>query len=361
MTDEKRIASLSTYTLLGRSGLRVSQLCLGTMTFANEAWGCDARTSEEIFDRYLEAGGNFIDTADLYSGGESEKLLGQLMSTRTNRDRLVLATKFNFSRDKSDPNAGGNSRKHLHDALDASLERLQTDYIDLYWMHAWDTFTPLEEVLDTLDELVRHGKIRYYGFSDTPAWYVGKVCGLAQAGGRIPPIALQLEYSLAVRDIEREFVPAAQHMGLGICPWSPLASGLLTGKYQRGEMGEGRLKAMKNAGNPVFEKLTDRNFDIVDALVEVADGLGRHPAQVALNWCATQPGMTSTIIGATKMSQLESNLGALEFDLPDDARKRLDDASAIDPGTPYMFYDEPLYTMSNGENPVVAEPPGFRG
>lgn len=330
------------------------------MTFGNESWGNDAALSEKIFLRYLEAGGNFIDTADLYAGGKSEEILGELIERHRCRSRVVLATKFNFSGDPTNPNAGGNSRKHIFDAVEASLRRLRTDYIDLYWMHAWDTLTPPEEVAQTLTSLIESGKIRYYGFSDTPAWYVGHVCGLGRAGSVLAPIALQLEYSLVVRDIEHEFVPAAQHLGLGICPWSPLASGLLTGKYKRGELKEGRLHAVKDSANPVFDKLTERNFDIVDVLVETAQSIDRTPAEVALNWITKRPGITSTIIGATSLKQLESNLRALETDLPTALVNRLEEASRGAPMTPYMFFDGPLQRMSLGENPVRREPTWFR-
>ncbi len=360
MSDNKQIESLATYYCLGRSGLRVSPLCLGTMTFGNEGWGADEKTSRQIYNRYLEAGGNFIDTADLYSGGESERLLGKFFKEDKNRDRIVLATKFNFNAIKSDPNAGGNHRKHIREAVEASLQRLQTDYIDLYWMHAWDTVTPVEEVMSTLNSLVEQGKIRYIAFSDTPAWYVGAAAMLADQKGWARPIALQLEYSLSCRDIEYEFVDLAQNMDVAICPWSPLAGGLLTGKYTRDKTPEGRLKELKDSGNPIFKKLTERNFKIVDVLVEVAKQAGRPPAEVALNWVARRPGVTSTLIGATKIEQLESNLQALEFDLPQDALKRLDEAGRPGEMTPYMFYQGHLKGMTFGERPVHREPPWFR-
>ncbi len=357
---DPRIDSLARYYLLGRSGLRVSPLCLGTMTFGNEKWGHDDAVARRIFDRYIEAGGNFFDTADAYGGGRSEELVGQFAQDAKNRDCLVIATKFNFSRRPADPNAGGNGRKHIMEAVHASLRRLRTDYIDLYWMHAWDTLTPVEEVVSTLDGLVRSGKIRHYGFSDTPAWYVGKAHGLAESSGLERPIALQLEYSLVAREIESEFVPAAQNLGMGITPWSPLASGLLTGKHKRGQLAEGRLKTMSEAPNPVFHKTSDRNFQIVDVLVEVAKEVGRSPAEVALNWVTKRPGVTSTIIGARSAEQLESNLVALEFDLPEAALAKLDEVSALPKQTPYVFFEGVLRQASNGERPVAAEPPWFR-
>ena len=211
--------NLNDYITLGRSGLRVSPLCLGTMTFGTEwGWGAEEKTSREVFDRYVDAGGNFIDTADFYTGGHSEELLGKFISERGVRDRVVLATKFTFNGDAGNPNAGGNGRKNIYRALDGSLRRLQADYIDLYWLHAWDTVTPVEEVISTLNDLVRAGKIRHYGFSDTPAWYVARAQTLAEKEGKERLVALQLEYSLVERNIEREHIPAAQELGLGITP-----------------------------------------------------------------------------------------------------------------------------------------------
>jgi aryl-alcohol dehydrogenase-like predicted oxidoreductase len=361
-TQDPRISSLVSYALLGRSGLRVSPLCLGTMTFRNPGWGSDDATARKIYNRYLEAGGNFLDTADLYSGGESEKILGEWIKADGSRDRLVLATKFNFCCRPGDPNAGGNSRKHIMESVEASLRRLQTDYIDLYWMHAWDTVTPLEEVMAALATIVEQGKVRYIGFSDTPAWYVGAAQTLAQLRGWAPLCALQLEYSLVCRDIEYEFVAAAQNLGLGITPWSPLGGGVLTGKYTREKMAEGgRFEKLKEAKNPVWDKLTERNYRIVDVVCEIAGELDKHPAQVALNWVATRPGVTSTIFGANSMTQLESNLAALEFDLPAGARERLDAVSAPPPMTPYMFFSGHIRdAMTHGGAAVRREPKWFR-
>ena len=344
--------SLDTYVTLGRSGLRVSPLSLGTMTFGTEwGWGSDEQVARAVFNNYVEAGGNFIDTANIYTEGHSEELTGKFISDRSLRDRVVLATKFTFNADPGDPNAGGNGRKNVHRALEASLKRLQTDYVDLYWMHAWDTVTPVEEVVSTLDDLIRAGKIRYYGFSDTPAWYVARAKTLAERNGRDGLIALQLEYSLAERSIEREHVPAAQELGLGICPWSPLAGGFLTGKYKEkgatGE-GEGRLEVAKNAGNPIFERFTTRNWQILKVLSEVAKQLNRPASQVALNWVATQPGITSTIIGASKLSQLEDNLRYAEFEIPAELRQRLDEVSAIESSHPYGFFTPPFQGWISG-------------
>jgi aryl-alcohol dehydrogenase-like predicted oxidoreductase len=352
---------LNDYITLGRSGLRVSPLCLGTMTFGTEwGWGAEESVSRSLFDRYIEAGGNFIDTADGYTGGKSEQLVGKFIRERNLRDRVVLATKFTFSAEPGNPNAGGNGRKNIYRALEGSLRRLDTDYIDLYWLHAWDTITPVEEVISTLNDLVGHGKIRHYGFSDTPAWYVARAQTLAEKEGKERLIAMQLEYSLVERNIEREHIPAAQELGVGICPWSPLASGFLTGKYRRdrdGGSGDGRLEKVKGTENPTLKRFSDQNWKILDVLLDVSRKLGRSPAQVALNWVATQPGITSTILGASKMSQLEDNLGAIEFSISADLRQRLDEVSAPASIHPYVFFEPFLQGMIHGGASVRAWSP----
>ena len=334
--------SLDSYVTLGRSGLRVSPLCLGTMTFGTEwGWGSEEQVARAVFDNYIEAGGNFVDTANVYTEGRSEELLGKFIVDRGLRHRLVLATKFTFNADPGDPNAGGNGRKNIYRAVEDSLRRLNTDYIDLYWLHAWDTVTPVEEVVSTLNDLIRAGKIRHYGFSDTPAWYVARAKTIAEKEGKDGLIALQLEYSLLERNIEREHIPAAQELGLGITPWSPLAGGFLTGKYkQKGDTGEGegRLEIAKNAGNPIFERFTMRNWQILKVLTDVASQINRPASQVALNWVANRPGITSTIIGASKLSQLEDNLRYAEFEVPAELRQKLDEVSAIETAHPYGFF-----------------------
>jgi aryl-alcohol dehydrogenase-like predicted oxidoreductase len=360
---ENRIASVGQYSLLGRSGLRVSPLCLGTMTFGTEwGWGAAEDTARRVLDRYLDAGGNFVDTADGYTNGKSEEMLGEFLSGGR-RDRVVLATKFSFNGHPGDPNAGGNGRKNIHRALEGSLRRLKTDYIDLYWLHAWDMLTPVEEVVSTLDELVRAGKVRYVGLSDTPAWYLARAQTLAELRGSERFCALQLEYSLVERNIEREHVPAAIELGMGICPWSPLASGLLTGKYTRGSSGvegQGRLATVKDSPNPLFDKFTEQNWKIVDVLLAVANELGKKPAQVAINWATRQPGIASTTLGATSLQQLEDNLGALDFDIPAELAARLDEVSRPPLGTPYMFFQPGMQQMLTGGTSVRREPRGFR-
>ena len=345
--------TLNDYVTLGRSGLRVSPLCLGTMTFGTEwGWGSDEDAARAIFDRYLEAGGNFIDTANVYTNGKSEEMVGRFLRDHNRRDRLVIATKFTMNTDPSDPNAGGNGRKNVYHALEGSLRRLGTDFIDLYWLHAWDTVTPVEEVVSTLNDLVREGKIRHYGFSDTPAWYLARAQTLAEKEGKERLVALQLEYSLLERNIEREHIPAAQELGMAICPWSPLAGGFLTGKYKReagaagGPTGEGRIEKIK--GTPFMKPANERTWRIHDTLIDIAAQIDRTPAQVALNWVATQPGVTSTILGATKLSQLNDNLAALDFAIPDGLRSRLDEVSALETVHPYSFFVPPIQNVITG-------------
>jgi aryl-alcohol dehydrogenase-like predicted oxidoreductase len=328
--------SLTDFRTLGRSGLVVSPLALGTMTFGPGEWGADEATSRAIFDAYRAAGGNFVDTADIYAGGQSEELVGRFIADSGARDHIVLATKFAFNGSASpltatqpgggNPNAGGAGAKNIHRALDASLKRLRTDYIDLYWMHIWDGVTPVEEITQTLSDLVRAGKIRYYGLSDIPAWLAMKAATIA-VERRVPgPIALQLEYSLVARDVESEHFPAAREGGMGIMPWSPLAGGFLSGKYQRGNTADtGRLSGANPFGN---SKFVDQNWDILDVLKTVAAELDRPTAQVALAWTLARAGVASTLIGASKVSQLESNIAATEIRLSAEMMKRLDEASA---------------------------------
>ncbi len=329
--------SLTDFRTLGRSGLVVSPLALGTMTFGPGEWGADEATSRAIFDAYRGAGGNFVDTADIYSGGESETLVGRFIADSGARDEVVLATKFAFNSSASpltatqagggNPNAGGSGAKNIHRALDASLKRLGTDYIDLYWMHIWDGVTPIEEIVQTLGDLVRAGKIRYYGLSDMPAWLAMKAATIA-AERRVPgPIAMQLEYSLVARDVESEHFPAARESGMGVMPWSPLAGGFLSGKYQRGNTANtGRLSGANPFGD---SKFVHRNWDILDVLKAVSAELDRPMAQVALAWTLARSGVASTLIGASKLSQLESNIAATEIRLTGDMMKRLDEASAL--------------------------------
>ncbi len=352
------------YYTLGNTGLKVSRLALGTMTFGNDwGWGADESASRAIFDTYVEAGGNFFDTADLYTNGNSERMLGQFIKDRGMRDRAVIATKFSYNAEPGNPNAGGNGRKNIMRAVDGSLERLGTDYIDLYILHTWDRLTPAEEVMRTMDDLVRSGKVRHVGLSDIPAWYAAEAQSIARFRGYEPISALQLEYSLLERNIENEFVDFGTRHGAGIMVWSPLGSGLLSGKYKPSQgstpQGEGRLATTAGSGNPAFEKFTERNFAIVAELERVADEIGRSMAQVAVNWVVNRPGVASVMVGATKVRQLEDNLGALDFELPTALRDRLDALSAPVSSFPYNFFGPELQGMLTGGATVGDKPDSY--
>ncbi|UBU16979.1 aldo/keto reductase [Nonomuraea gerenzanensis] len=338
------MTTLDTYRLLGRSGLRVSPLALGTMTFGTDwGWGADQDESRRIFDAYAERGGNFIDTANQYTDGTSEALVGEFAAGR--REQLVLATKYSASRRPGDPNAGGNHRKSLVQSVEASLRRLRTDYIDLLYLHAWDFTTPVEEILRGLDDLVRAGKVLYTGISDTPAWQVSRMQAIADLRGWSPLIALQIEYSLIERTGERDLIPMARELGLGVIPWSPLGSGVLTGKYTRADLAHeisadpaGTRKNVAAANG----SLTERSLGIADVVKGVAEELGTTPSQVALAWALLEPGVTAPVVGARTLAQLEDNLGALDVRLSDDQRARLAEASRVDLGFPHEFLRRPM-------------------
>ncbi len=337
--------TINEYNLLGNSGLRVSRLALGTMTFGKEwGWGNEKDAAREIFNYYLDQGGNFVDTADMYTQGTSEKFIGEFMQDRKNRDEIVLATKFTFNTsDHNDVNAGGNSRKNIRRTIEESLRRLKTDYIDLYILHCWDRMTPVEEVMRTLDDLVKEGKILHCATSNVPAWYASRAQMLAQAKGYEPLSALQLEYSLIQRRIEDEYVDLGKLTGAGIMAWSPLGGGLLSGKYKPGiddqENVEGRLKHITDNGGEVSSKDNDRNWKIVKALHEVSEEIDQPMASVALNWTANQPGVASVLVGATKKSQIKENMKSLEFEIPENLMQKLTDASTYEKLYPYTFFE----------------------
>lgn len=355
--------ALNTYYTLGKSGLRVSRLALGAMTFGTDwGWGADEDTARQLFNTYTEAGGNFVDTADLYTNGISESWLGKFTAERNLRDRMVIATKFTYNAEAGNPNTGGNGRKNILRAVEGSLKRLGTDYIDLYILHTWDKITPVEEVMRTMDDLVRSGKVRYIGLSDTPAWYAARAQTLAEWRGYEPLCTLQLEYSLVERNIEREFVPMGTELGMGIMVWSPLASGLLSGKYKPSESGftgEGRLETTKGIVNPAFQKFSDRNWKIVSELEKVAKELDRSMAQVALNWTVNRPGIGSVVIGATKLSQLQDNLKSLDFEIPQSLANRLEAASRPQAQFPYSFFSSEIQGMIHGGVTVGNKPDGY--
>jgi len=354
-------SSLGAYYTLGRTGLKVSRLALGTMTFGTEwGWGADKDTARQLVDAYVEAGGNFFDTADLYTNGTSEAWLGEFIAERGLRDRAVIATKFSYNAQPGNPNAGGNGRKNILRAVEGSLQRLRTDYIDLYILHTWDRVTPAEEVMRTLDDLVRVGKVRHVGLSDVPAWYASRAQAIAELRGYEPLSALQLEYSLAERSIEHEFVPLGSEHGMGIMVWSPLASGLLSGKYRASDNGgSGRLDAMRQSTNPGFQKFTPRNWAIVAELEAVAGEIGRSMAEVALNWVANRPGVASVIVGATRLQQLQANLAALSFELSPSQHARLAGAGAPERPFPYTFFGEEIQGMIHGGATVGSKPAGY--
>mgnify|MGYP001103302429 CR=1 FL=1 len=345
-----RPTALDHYVTLGRSGLRVSPLCLGAMTFGTEwGFGVEKEDSFAILDAYLERGGNFIDTANIYNKGHSEAIMGDYFKARgasgdRGRDRTVIATKWLGNMYPGDPNGGGSHRKALVESVHQSLRRLQTDYIDLLWMHFWDDHTPIEETMRSLDDLVRQGKVRYVGFSDTPAWKCAQAQMVAHFRGWEPLCALQIEYSLLERTVEGELIPMAIEMGMGVTPWSPLKGGILSGKYTREshpEEGEGRYKKDSRY-------LTEKTYGIVDALKEIAEKRGKHPAQIALAWVIGRVGVASTIIGARKMDQLRSNMDAVSIALDEEEMGRLNELSEPKLNFPHDFLKSLSTGIQNG-------------
>lgn len=353
--------TLDQFRSLGRSGLVVSPLALGTMTFGTARWGSAEDDSRAIFNAYVEAGGNFIDTADVYSSGRSEEMVGSFVSDQGLRDRLVIATKAGFAAG-SGAHTGGNGAKHLYSALTGSLKRLRTEYIDLYWIHVWDGVTPPEELLETMAALVRSGRIRYWGISNTPAWYIAKLATLASCRGLPAPIALQYFYSLVNRDVEDEHLPLAAEFGMGMLPWSPLAYGLLTGKYDRAaveasapragglprETGGGnevRQSSDKrlDGANPFGDSLfTERNWGIVNVLKRVADEAGETPATIALAWVIERTGVTSTLMGVSRPEQIKDNVRALGISLAPEHRQALNAVSAPEARLIYGLSSPPV-------------------
>jgi len=327
------------YRLLGNSGLRVSELALGTMTFGEDwGWGAGKEEAKKLYDAYREAGGNFLDTANLYTNGSSESFLGEFLQDQ--RQSMVLATKYTNAMPGTDPNAAGNHRKSMMQAVEASLKRLKTDYIDLYWVHVWDQITPVEEVMRALDDLVRQGKILYTGISDAPAWWVAQANTLAHLRGWSPFIGLQIEYSLIERTVERELIPMAMALNIGVTAWAPLSNGILTGKYH----GHGASTAGAGTGrmnSPMLQEFApdpERTERIVTSVKQVSEQVGRSMAQVALAWLRYRKVAVIPILGARKLSQLQDNLASSTLVLSEDQVKTLDEASKIEPGFPYNLY-----------------------
>src|SRR3984885_10673023 len=350
---------LNHYVTLGRSGLRVSPFCLGTMTFGEDlGWGTSVEESQRILDRYIELGGNFLDTANFYTKSHSEKIIGDhLGRDPSRRDRVVLATKFSSNLYPGDPNGGGSGRKSIIAACEQSLRRLQTDYIDLYWLHNWDIHTPMEETMAALETLVQAGKVRYVGVSDTPAWKIVEANMIARFRGWSAFIGLQIEYSLLERSVEQELVPMALEFGLGITPWSPLKSGALSGKYTRRNAGQ--VKGDRAFFLDPF--LSERTYAVVDELDAIATARDSTPARIALAWVQGRPGVTSTIIGARRMAQLEDNVKALDVMLTVEERARLDALTKPTFGFPQNM--QPMFpAIHNGGttvNGAHAPPSGF--
>jgi aryl-alcohol dehydrogenase-like predicted oxidoreductase len=306
------------------------------MTFGDDwGWGASKDESRKVYETFLEAGGNFIDTANVYTEGSSEQFLGEFMAEH--REKVVLATKYTLSGALQDPNSAGNHRKSMMQAVEASLKRLKTDYIDLYWLHCWDFFTPVEEIMRAFDDLVRQGKVLYIGVSDAPAWIVSRANTIAELRGWTSFVGLQIEYSLIERTVERELLPMARELDLGVTAWSPLAGGLLTGKYsQQSKHGDA-----KRLDHPMLEGFTDidtRKLAIVEAVQSVAKDIGSTEAQVALAWLRQQQGIIIPIIGARTAEQLKDNLGCLDVTLDSQHLERLDEASKIALGFPHDFF-----------------------
>jgi len=316
------------YKLFGKSGLRVSELALGTMTFGEEwGWGVNKEESKKVFDLYAEADGNFIDTANRYTEGTSEEYVGEFI--KTDRDHFVIATKYTLFTKRDDPNFSGNHRKNMMQALDASLKRLNTDFIDLYWLHAWDFTTPEDEVLRALDDMVRVGKILYIGISDTPAWIVSRMNAIAELRGWTQFVGLQIKYSLLERTVERELLPMARKLDMAVTPWAALGGGILSGKYNKKKDEDGRAK--------IYKSINDENLRIAAEVIKVAEEIGKSPSQVALNWVRQQRGVIIPIIGAKTEKQLKDNLECLNFTLSEKHITQLSETSKIDMGFPHDF------------------------
>jgi aryl-alcohol dehydrogenase-like predicted oxidoreductase len=342
---------LDDYRLLGRSGLRVSPLALGTMTFGVGAgsWGSSEDEAREMVDMFIERGGNFIDTANFYGQmGQSEEWLGRLVKGR--RHPLVISTKYSLTTEPGNPNASGNQRKNMVLAVEDSLRRMQTDYIDLLYLHMWDFRTPVDEILRAFDDLVRSGKVLYIGLSDTPAWQASRMQAIAEIRGWTQFCALQISYSLVERTVEREMIPMAKEMGLGVSPWAPLGQGVLTGKYTRDDLIPGSMDdiSSRKAINAVTGKLTEKNLDIADLVVEMARELNCSPAQLALAWTLVNPAVVSPVVGVRTPAQLTDNLGALDVTLTPEHIAKLDEISAVPKVFPLDVLKSPAEGMMFG-------------
>jgi aryl-alcohol dehydrogenase-like predicted oxidoreductase len=342
---------LDDYRLLGRSGLRVSPLCLGTMTFGVQpgGWGSSDEEARHLVDSYVERGGNFIDTANFYGQlGQSEVVLGRAIAGR--REKMVISTKYSLTTSPGDPNASGNHRKNMMRSVEDSLKRMKTDYIDLYYLHMWDFRTPVDEILRAFDDLVRAGKILYIGLSDTPAWQASRMQAIAELRGWSQFCALQISYSLSERTVEREMIPMALEMGMGVCPWSPLDGGLLTGKYSKADLAPADMSDLstRKAINRVTGRLNEQALRIAEVVGDIAKGMGKTPAQVAIAWTLINPAVTAPVLGVRTVAQLEDNLGSLEVEFSAEQLARLDSASSVPKVFPMNVLTSPAEGMMFG-------------
>ena len=341
------------YKLLGKSGLRVSELCLGTMTFGEDwGWGASKKAAKKQLDLFTDMGGNFVDTSVNYTDGSSETILGELL--KGSRDYYVVATKYTLTKpDSPDPNSGGNSRKNMMQSVERSLKRLQTDYIDLYYLHMWDYMTPVEEVMRGLDDLVRAGKVRYVGVSDTPAWIVAEANTLAELRGWSRFVGLQVPYSLADRALEWALLPMARHWDMAVMPWGLLEAGILTGKYTQDSEEPTRMDRDKVT-------LSEKTLAIGDTVSVIAQETGRSMAQVAINWARQQQhrALIIPILGARTPEQLQDNLAVLEWELDDGQLSRLDEASKIPLGFPHNFLEGNPYVFGATYEKIDNHHPG---
>lgn len=340
------------YKLLGNTGLRVSELCLGTMTFGEEwGWGASKEESRKIFEAFADAGGNFVDTANLYTGGTSEKLVGEFVKGR--RERFVVATKYTMTMSPDDPNACGNHRKNLVQSLEASLSRLDTDYVDLLWVHAHDAMTPVEETMRALDDVVRAGKALYIGISDTPAWIVSQANTLASLKSWTPFAALQIQYGLADRTPERDLLPMAAALGLAVTPWGILGGGVLSGKYKSPKDRPAEARFSKD-NSWAAANVTERNLGIAEAAGAVAKDTGRSASQVALAWVRQQPfGAVVPILGVRTVAQAKDNLGCLDLVLGPSHLAALDAASRVELGFPHGFLVQARGSIYGNTFPLI--------
>jgi len=344
------------YRLFGKTGLRVSEICLGTMSFGQQwGFGADEATSHKILDTYAEHGGNFLDTANKYHGGETEEILGSWLGDK--RHQMVVATKYTLAMDHNDPNTAGNHRKNLVRSVEKSLQRMKTDYIDLLWVHAWDEYTPFEETMRALDDMVRSGKVLYIGVSDTPAWVVSASNVLAELRGWSTFAGIQIEYSLLERTPERDLLPMAEHFGISVAAWGPLGGGVLTGKYTRGNSKNDSLRAASNTSRG---RTSEKNLEIARTVDAIADELEVTSAQVAVAWVQAQSYQQIPIVGARKISQIKDSMTASQVKLSEEQLNRLNEVSAISLGFPHHFLAaDQVKDLIHSESRHRIDPPSY--